>query len=97
MNDQDAWRALFEYKDENEKRRYGFYAGECGYTGFDCTGCMELYVSDRYEVLIMKALSDYDYSLYMRSTKLDYSLYMRSAQRDGTSAKGTSAAALKSA
>jgi hypothetical protein len=89
MNDQDAWRALFEYKDENERRRYGFYAGECGYTGFDCTGCMELYVSDRYEVLIMKALSDYDYSLYMRSTKLD--------QRDGTSAKGTSAAALKTA
>jgi len=71
MNDEDAWRALFQYKDENERTRYGFYAGECGYTGFDCTGCMELYVSDRYDVLIMKALSDYDYSLYMRSTQCD--------------------------
>ena len=71
MNDEDAWRALFQYKDEHERTRYGFYAGECGYTGFDCTGCMELYVSDRYDVLIMKALSDRDYRLYVRGTKCD--------------------------
>jgi len=62
--------ALFQYKDRNGRARYGFYSGECGYTGFDCQGCMQLYVSDRYDVLIMKALSDRDYTLYTRITKM---------------------------
>ena len=63
--------ALFQYKDRNGRARYGFYSGECRYTGLDCQGCMELYVSDRYDVLIMKALSDRDYTLYTRSTEGD--------------------------
>ena len=77
--------ALFQYKDRNGRARYGFYSGECGYTGFDCQGCMELYVSDRYDVLIMKALPDRDYTLYTRRIK-----------GDRTSSQGTAAAALAS-
>jgi hypothetical protein len=67
-NDEDSWRALFRYNNDNENTMYGFYNGECDYTGFDCTGDMELYVSDRYDVLIEKALSDRDYSLYIEET-----------------------------
>lgn len=67
-NDEDAWRAVFGYVDKSNNIRYGFYKGECDYTGFDCRGDMELYVSDRYDVLIEKALSDRDYSLYIEET-----------------------------
>ncbi len=69
-NDEDAWRALFRYVDIFNKIRYGFYKGECDYTGFDCQGDMELYVSDNYDILINKALSDRDYNLYIRETSL---------------------------
>jgi hypothetical protein len=69
-NDEDAWRALFQYHDQVLNRyRYGFYLGECDYTGFDCQGSMSLYVSDRYEVLIERALGDRDYSLYRKETE----------------------------
>jgi len=69
-NDEDAWRALFQYHDRALNRhRYGFYLGECDYTGFDCQGSMDIYVSDTYEVLIERALGDRDYSLYWRETE----------------------------
>jgi hypothetical protein len=69
INDEDAWRALFQYYDKNTNSyRYGFYLGECDYTGFDCQGSMNLYVSDRYEVLIERALGDHDYLLYIEET-----------------------------
>ena len=67
-NDIDPWRALFKYKDEDGNDMYGFYIAECDYTGFDCEGCMEIYTSDRYDVLIEKALDDWDYTLYIKET-----------------------------
>ncbi len=71
-NDEDAWRALFKYNDEDGNTIYGFYKGECDHTGFDCIGRgdMELYTSDKYDVLIEKAFDDWDYTLYMRETKI---------------------------
>ena len=69
INDEDAWRALFQFYDKNTNEyRYGFYIGECDYTGFDCQGSMNLYVSDHYEVLVQRALGDRDYSLYIEET-----------------------------
>lgn len=67
-NDEVPWRALFTYVDENGKKRYGFYLGECDYTGFDCRGSMYLYVSDRIDVLIEKAFTNEDYRLYLLET-----------------------------
>jgi hypothetical protein len=67
-NDEIPWRALFKYVDKHGKERYGFYLGECDYTGFDCRGDMRLYVSDETQVLIQKAFTDEDYRLYIRDT-----------------------------
>ena len=69
-NDVDAWRALFQYKDKNTNEyRYGFYIGECDYTGFDCQGSMDIYVANHYSVLIERAMGDADYALYLRETE----------------------------
>lgn len=69
INDEIPWRALFNYLDNNGNTRYGFYRGECDYTGFDCRGSMELYVSDNIDVLIEKAFTNEDYRLYILETK----------------------------
>ncbi len=69
-NDEDSWRTLFKYKDEEGNNMYGFYVAECDYTGFDCQGQMEIYTSDKYEVLIDKAFDDRDYILYMKETSI---------------------------
>lgn len=66
--DELPWRALFKYQDKNGKERYGFYLGECDYTGFDCQGSMRLYVSDRFDTLIEKAFTNEDYRLYILET-----------------------------
>lgn len=68
-NDCYPWRALFKYIDKYNKERYGFYLGECDYTGFCCQGSMRLYVSDNLETLIEKALTDQDYKLYIQETE----------------------------
>jgi hypothetical protein len=68
VNDEVPWRTLFNYLDKNRKTRYGFYIGECDYTGFDCRGSMRLYVSDNLDVLIQKAFTNEDYRLYILET-----------------------------
>lgn len=68
QNDEFPWRSLFRYVDKYGKERYGFYLGECDYTGFDCQGSMRLYVSDRFDIIIEKALTDQDYKLYISDT-----------------------------
>jgi len=68
-NDEVPWRAFFRYKDvKDDKDCYGFYIGECDYTGFDCRGSMNIYISDRFEVLIEKAFTNEDYRLYVKDT-----------------------------
>ena len=69
INDEVPWRALFQDRDKLRNiLRYGFYLGECDYTGFDCQGSMRLFVSDHIDILIEKALTDADYVLYIRET-----------------------------
>jgi hypothetical protein len=69
INDEVPWRALFRYEDKDGNYRYGFYIGECDYTGFDCRGSMNIYLSDSVEVLIEKAFTDEDYRLYIKDTE----------------------------
>jgi hypothetical protein len=69
INDEVPWRALFEYKNKDGDSGYGFYIGECDYTGFDCRGSMRLYLSDKIEVLIEKAFTNEDYRVYLETTK----------------------------
>jgi hypothetical protein len=68
-NDCYPWRALFKYIDKYNKERYGFYLGECDYTGFDCKGSMRLYLSDNLEILIEKSMTDQDYKFYIQETE----------------------------
>jgi hypothetical protein len=68
--DEMPWRALFTYKDEkSQQTRYGYYRAHSNYTGFDCCGMMQLYVSDHYNVLIEKGMTEEDYCLYMKDTE----------------------------
>ena len=67
INDEVPWRALFSYEYKG-KTGYGFYIAECDYTGFDCSGDMRLYLSDKVEVLIEKAFTDEDYRIYYSET-----------------------------
>ena len=69
INDEVPWRALFEYKNKDGDIGYGFYIGECDYTGFDCRGSMRLYISSKIEVLIEKAFSNEDYRVYLKDTE----------------------------
>lgn len=63
VKDEIPWRALFGYyDDEKGKYRYGFYIG------FDCQGNMNIYLSDRIDVLIEKVFTDEDYRLYILNT-----------------------------
>lgn len=69
-NDEVPWLALFRFKTREDKTRYGFYRGECDYTGFDCQGSMRLYVSDTVDTLIQKAFTDMDFMWYESETTL---------------------------
>lgn len=66
-NEEEPWRALFEFIENNEIR-YGYYRAGCDYTGFDCQGTMEWFVSSDLQTLLDKALTNYDYELYCKYT-----------------------------
>lgn len=59
-NDEEPWLALVELDNGN----YAYYRGECDYTGFDCQGAMELYVSKSLETLVRMAMTNEDYRKY---------------------------------
>ncbi len=62
-NDETPWLALVKLNNGN----YAFYKGECDYTGFDCQGAMELYVSKSLNTLVYMAMTNEDYRLYKNS------------------------------
>jgi len=71
ISDEVPWRALFQYRDNTGQVRYGFYLGECDYTGFDCDGTMRLFISDKIDTLIEKAFTNQDYFLYVNETHVN--------------------------
>jgi hypothetical protein len=59
-NDERPWLALVKLDNGN----YAYYRGECDYTGFDCQGAMELYISKNLATLVKMAMTNEDYRYY---------------------------------
>jgi len=64
-NDEKPWYALMRLTNGN----YALYKATCDYTGFDCQGYMELFVSPCYESIILYAMTDRVYAKYIKKTK----------------------------
>ena len=64
-NDEIPWYALMKLTNGN----YALYKATCDYTGFDCQGYMELFVSPFYENLINYAMTERVYNKYIKKTK----------------------------
>ena len=64
-NDGDEWIALGDL----ENGAFFFYTGSCDYTGFDCQGGMNLWVSKKFENIIDHAMSEAEYQLYLQQTE----------------------------
>jgi len=62
-NDEEPWLAIVKLDNGN----YAFYRGECDYTGFDCQGAMELYISKSLDTLVRMAMTNEDYRHYKES------------------------------
>ncbi len=45
---------------------YFFYTGSCDYTGFDCQGGMQLWISKKWENIVDHAMNQGDYEAYRR-------------------------------
>lgn len=63
-NDAENWYCLGRL----ESGAYFFLDAWCDYTGFDCKGGMKLYVSNSRPVLIQFAMSEQQYTLYLKET-----------------------------
>lgn len=62
-NDIAPWLALLKLNNEN----YVFFKGECDYTGFDCQGVIEVYISKSLGTLVNMAMTISDYEIYIKS------------------------------
>lgn len=61
-NDGDSWLAAGQLTNG----AYFFYSGGCDYTGFDCQGGMNLWVSKSWKNIIDHAMDERDYEAYLR-------------------------------
>ena len=61
QNDGDSWMACGQLTNGN----YFFYTGGCDYTGFDCQGGMDLWVSASWKNIIEHAMTEEQYRLYI--------------------------------
>ena len=64
-NDEKDWLLLCKLNND----MYAYYKASCDYTGFDCQGGMDLYVSSKLDILINYAMGDYEYVSYINDTK----------------------------
>lgn len=62
--DGDSWLSCGVLSNGN----YFFYTGGCDYTGFDCQGGMNLWVSTSWQTIVDHAMSRSDYELYVEQT-----------------------------
>lgn len=60
--DGDSWLAAGQLTNDN----YFFYTGGCDYTGFDCQGGMNLWVSKSWKNIVDHAMTQWDYETYLR-------------------------------
>jgi len=69
-NDVKPWRFIGKIKCD-DKFKYVYYIGECDYTGFDCQGCMKLYVSKNLRKIMKMAVEKDIYDKIMASCKIN--------------------------
>lgn len=64
-NDGDSWYSCGQLTNGN----YFFYSASCDYTGFDCQGGMNLWVSSSWETLVHHGMGSTLYRLYLQQTQ----------------------------
>ncbi len=64
-HDGDSWISCGELDNGN----YFFYTASCDYTGFDCQGGMNLWVSSSWKNIIDHAMPEGHYKLYLEQTE----------------------------
>lgn len=64
-NDGDEWLALGQL----ENGAYFFYGASCDYTGFDCQGGMNLWVSSSFQNILEHAMQPCEREKYKRATE----------------------------
>ncbi len=64
-HDGDEWMACGLLTNGN----YFFYTGGCDYTGFDCQGFMQLWVSESWKNIVDHAMTEKEYNLYVEQTE----------------------------
>jgi len=65
INDEKSWILLCKLNNDN----FAYFVASCDYTGFECQGGMKVYVSKKLDNLINYAMSNEEYSLYIRTSK----------------------------
>jgi hypothetical protein len=70
-NDGDSWELIAELEPEPfyDGKRYVYYTAWCDYTGFDCRGYGETFVTSKIEYLIEYALGNAEYDRYIKETE----------------------------
>jgi hypothetical protein len=64
QNDEEPWLLLCRLN----TGAYAFYRAGCDYTGFDCQGGMELFVSKDLADVVEHGMQNYDYEQYVAET-----------------------------
>lgn len=64
-NDGDSWLSCGQLTNGS----FFYYTGSCDFTGFDCHGGMNLWVSSTWKNIVDNAMSQAEYELYMASTE----------------------------
>ena len=64
-NDGDSWISAGKLTNGN----YFLYTGSCDYTGFDCQGCMYLWVSSSWKTIVDHAMDEETYRLFKEEMK----------------------------
>lgn len=64
QNDENPWLLLCRLN----TGAYAFYRAGCDYTGFDCQGGMELFVSKDLADVVEHGMQNYDYEQYVAET-----------------------------
>lgn len=65
VHDGDSWYSCGQLTNNN----YFFYSASCDYTGFDCQGGMNLWVSSSWDTLVNHGMGSTLYRLYLQQTQ----------------------------
>ena len=63
-HDEENWYAIGQL----DNKQFFFFKAGCDYTGFDCQGFIEIYTDHSYQQLLMFAMDEADYKMYVKNT-----------------------------